>query len=282
MKVLPFTIPKHDSALLMFQRDLEKVFYDRFHQHEAIQISFIVSGEGELLAGDRIRRYQSGDAFVIGSYLPHLFKSDRSINVQSEMISVFFSRVDLDRLMSFEELAQLESLLNEMDLGISLDSHQEKVGSLILQIETASSLKRLSLFFSLLELISELKYSLLSSNLSRKMLSENEGMRMQAVMNFTLESLSKQIKLDEVATLANMSTNAFCRYFKQRTNKSYFQFLIEIRIEHACNLLTNKVDLSISEVAELSGFQNLSNFNRRFRMEKGTTPSQFRRENRIT
>ena len=68
MKALPFTIPKHDSALLLFQRDHEEVFYDRFHQHEAIQISYIVSGEGELLAGDRIRRYKAGDAFVIGSY----------------------------------------------------------------------------------------------------------------------------------------------------------------------------------------------------------------------
>lgn len=257
------------------------VFYDRFHQHEAIQISFIISGEGELLAGDRIRRYQQGDAFVIGSYLPHLFKSDRSIEVESEMITIFFSRADLDRLIGFEELAQLGSLLDEMDLGIMLDSNQEGVGTIISRIETASSLNSLSLFFSLLELISESKRTVLTSYLPRKMLSENEGMRMQAVMNFTLESLSEQIKLEEVASLANMSTNAFCRYFKQRTNKSYFQFLLEIRIEHACTLLTNKVDLAISEVAELAGFQNLSNFNRRFRKEKGMTPSQFRRENRI-
>lgn len=281
MKALPFTIPKHDSALLLFQRDREVVFYDRFHQHEAIQISFIVSGEGELLVGDRIRRYKTGDAFVIGSYLPHLFKSDASVSDESEMVTVFFSRVDLDRLVEFEELAQIESLLDEMDLGISLDSNQEEIGSIITQIEMVSSLNRLSLFFSLLELISESKRSSLSSNLPRRMLSENEGMRMQAVMNFTLESIANSVKLEEVAERANMSVNAFCRYFKQRTNKSYFQFLIEIRIEHSCNLLINKVDLSVSEVAELSGFQNLSNFNRRFKKEKGATPSQFRRENAL-
>ena len=281
MKALPFTIPKHDSALLLFQRDKELVFYDRFHQHEAIQISFIVSGEGELLVGDRIRRYKPGDAFVIGSYLPHLFKSDATVSEESEMLTVFFSRADLDRLVQFEELAQVESLLDEMDLGISLDSNQEEVGSFISQIEMASSLNRLSLFFSLLEMISESNRSVLTSNLPRKMLSENEGMRMQAVMNFTLESIANPIKLEEVAERANMSVNAFCRYFKQRTNKSYFQFLIEIRVEQACTLLTNKVDLSVSEIAELSGFQNLSNFNRRFKKEKGLTPSKFRRENKV-
>ena len=279
MKALPFTIPKHDSALLMFQRDRGAFFYDQFHQHEAIQISFIVSGEGELLAGDRIRRYASGDVFVIGSYLPHLFKSDRSVDTESEMVTVFFVRSDLDQLMDFEELAPLQNLLNEMDLGLVLDSNQHEVGSLIARIETASSLSRLSLFFSLFELISASKRLVLSSHLPRKLLSENEGMRMQAVMKFTLDSISEPIKLDEVASLANMSPNAFCRYFKQRTNKSYFQFLIEIRIAHACTLLTNKVDLSISEVAELSGFQNLSNFNRRFKKEQGVAPSKFRRLN---
>jgi AraC-like DNA-binding protein len=279
MKALPFTIPKHDSALLLFQRDQGKVFYDQFHQHEAIQISFVVSGEGELLAGDRIRRYKSGDAFIIGTYLPHLFKSDHSISIDSEMISVFFSRADFSRFMELDELSSMESLLNEMDLGIFLESNREEVRTMISQIESTSPLNRLSLFFSLLECIRNSNRVLLSSKLPRKMLSENEGMRMQRVMRFTLDSLVKQISLDEVAGLANMSPNAFCRYFKQRTNKSYFQFLVEIRIEHACTLLTNKVDLSISEVAESSGFQNLSNFNRRFKVEKGITPSQFRRQN---
>lgn len=279
MKALPFTIPKHDSTLLLFQRDQGKVFYDQFHQHEAIQISYVVSGEGELLAGDRIRRYKLGDAFIIGTYLPHLFKSDRSISIESEMISVFFSRTDFNRFMELDELSSMENLLNEMDLGIFLESSREEVGIMISQIEAASPLNRLSLFFSLLECIRNSNRVLLSSKLPRKMLSENEGMRMQRVMRFTLDSLVKQISLAEVAELANMSPNAFCRYFKQRTNKSYFQFLIEIRIEHACTLLTNKVDLSISEVAESSGFQNLSNFNRRFKIEKGVTPLQFRRQN---
>lgn len=278
MKALPFTIPKHDSALLMFQRDCGTFFYDQFHQHEAIQISYIVSGEGELLAGDRIRRYASGDVFVIGSYLPHLFKSDRSVDTDSEMVTVFFVRSDLDQFIAFEELSLLQQLLDEMDLGLALVSNQREVGSLISRIEMSSALSRLSLFFSLLELISESARLVLSSHLPRKLLSENEGMRMQAVMNFTLNSISEQIKLDEVAALANMAPNAFCRYFKQRTNKSYFQFLIEIRIAHACTLLTNKVDLSISEIAELSGFQNLSNFNRRFKLEKGVTPSKYRRK----
>lgn len=279
MKALPFTIPKHDSALLLFQRDRGERFYDRFHQHEAIQISVILSGEGDVLVGDRIRRYASGDVFILGSFLPHLFKTDESNGEESHMITVFFSPLDFSNFMQFDELNNLEELLNEMAHGMVLEDNFEVIVKMISAIEFSTPLKRVVLFLSLLETIRHSKRRLLSSNLSRKMLTENEGMRMQLVMNYTLDSFMNVISLEDVAELANMSTNAFCRYFKQRTNKSYFQFLIDIRIEHACTLLSNQKELPITVVAELSGFQNLSNFNRRFRSEKGITPSQFRREN---
>lgn len=279
MKVLPFTIPKHASALLLFQRDRGTRFYDRFHQHEAIQISVILSGEGDVLVRDRIRRYTSGDVFILGSFLPHLFKTDRSNGEEAHMITVFFSPLDFSNFMQFDELNDLEELLAEMAQGMVLENNFEAIAKMISAIEFSTPLKRVVLLLSILETIRHSRRSLLSSTLSRKMLSENEGMRMQLVMNYTLDSFMNVISLEDVAELANMSTNAFCRYFKQRTNKSYFQFLIDIRIEHACTLLSNQKELPITEVAELSGFQNLSNFNRRFKSEKGITPSQFRREN---
>ena len=84
-----------------------------------------------------------------------------------------------------------------------------------------------------------------------------------------------EINLKTIAGVSNMTPNAFCRYFKQRTNKTYFQFLIEVRIENSCRLLKNK-DLLISEISEKSGFKNISNFNRKFKSVKGITPSAYR------
>ena len=72
-----------------------------------------------------------------------------------------------------------------------------------------------------------------------------------------------------------MTPNAFCRYFKQRTNKTYFTFLNEIRIERACKLLRDKECL-ITEVAEKSGFKYISNFNRKFKEIVGKSPSDYR------
>jgi len=91
MKVLPFQIPKPEHDALIYQEDKETVFYDKFHQHEEIQVSYIAEGEGTLVVGDTINYYKKGDVLAIGSNLPHVFKSDTSFKTQSEMLSLFFS-----------------------------------------------------------------------------------------------------------------------------------------------------------------------------------------------
>ncbi len=86
------------------------------------------------------------------------------------------------------------------------------------------------------------------------------------------------ITLQLIAKIANMTTNAFCKYFKQRTNKTYFQLLSEVRIEYACKLLAKRKDIAVSEIALQSGFQNISNFNRKFKLVKKMTPSEYKNE----
>ena len=100
---------------------------------------------------------------------------------------------------------------------------------------------------------------------------------MRDIFEFTLQNFDNTITLNQVADVANMTPNAFCRYFKQRTNKTYINFLLDIRIGNACKLLSKKTDLSIAEVSYKSGFNNLTNFNRKFRSIKGITPSAFRK-----
>jgi len=73
-----------------------------------------------------------------------------------------------------------------------------------------------------------------------------------------------------------MTKNAFCKYFKRRTNKTYVSFLTELRIENACKLLQSKEEFSISEVAYQVGFNNISNFNRKFKAIKNITPLKYR------
>ncbi|EKB48534.1 helix-turn-helix domain-containing protein [Cecembia lonarensis] len=104
---------------------------------------------------------------------------------------------------------------------------------------------------------------------------ESEGKRMGQVMSFILSQSQNQISLSEVADVANLSKEAFCRFFKERTGKTFTEFLTQVRIHQACQLL-HESEWSISQIAYQSGFQNLSYFNRAFKKVQGETPKEYR------
>ncbi len=277
MKVLPFRIPKPENNALVYQVDQGPAFYNKLHQHAEIQISVILEGEGDLVVGDTITRYAPGDIIVLGSHLPHLFRSDEQAG-PSHMRSLFFSKESFGKVFfDLIELKELESLFQHLDSGIRVLENADEISDLLLDMEQASHLERFIGFLQILRLTSRSRTEALASFIYRKNYTEDEGTRMSNVMNHAISAFQTDITLDEISDVANMTPNAFCRYFRQRTNKTFFQFLTEIRIEHACRLLRKNNDLSIAEISERSGFRNLSNFNRQFRHYKGTTPTQFRK-----
>ena len=97
---------------------------------------------------------------------------------------------------------------------------------------------------------------------------------------FTLKEYHRPVSLDEIAGVANMTVNSFCRYFKTRTRKSYLNFLTEFRIGQACKLLQQE-EYSIADVGFRVGFGNLSNFNRKFKELNGCTPKEYRLKLRL-
>ena len=94
MKALPFKIPKPEQDALVYQVDYGTSFYDKLHQHKEIQISLIVEGAGTLVVGDSVNDYAKNDVLIIGSNIPHVFKSDYSASNSFHMISLFFTRLE--------------------------------------------------------------------------------------------------------------------------------------------------------------------------------------------
>ena len=103
-----------------------------------------------------------------------------------------------------------------------------------------------------------------------------ETERMNNIYNFVFSHFSRQITLEQVAAVAHLCPQSFCRYFKSRNNKTFSRFLIEYRIAYACKLLaeTNKV---ISDICFECGYNSFSNFNRHFKSIVGRTPQMHRR-----
>ena len=278
MKVHPFKIPKPENSALIYQEDIEAVFYDKLHQHTEIQLSFIEKGNGTLLVGDHISSYVENDIFIIGSNLPHAFKSDKHGVTESKMLSLFFTESSFgDTFFELSEFTKLKRFFVKSTQGLVVKNNKSEIIECFKKLKKSSKLERFILFLEILKYIATAKSETLSTFIYEKTYSDNEGNRMRHVFEYTMTNYQKDISLETIANEANMTKNAFCKYFKKRTNKTYVTFLNEIRVEHATRLLEQQVDLPIIEIAELSGFNNLSNFNRQYKKVKGHIPSFVRK-----
>lgn len=277
MKALPFKIPKTQHNAILFQEDSSTLFYDKLHQHEEIQISCIIKGEGTLLISDTVHPYKQGSVFVIGSWQPHVFRSIYRNGEISNMFSIFFSPSSFgETFFNLSELQKTHAFFEAATYGFQPTIRTDDLVSIFYKMQSASEYDWLILFLELIKLLSVNSKKLLTTGLFTQILSEHEGKRMSEIMDFILTNFHKKLSLEDAVTTANMTKTAFCKYFKNRTNRTFFDFLTEVRIHHAADTLLRYPDLPIQLIAEQCGFNNLSHFNRKFRHYKDTTPSAYR------
>lgn len=99
--------------------------------------------------------------------------------------------------------------------------------------------------------------------------------RLKSVVHYIEENYQNPIKIDDAALKCGYSPSHFMRWFKQMTGTSFIQYLNRFRLEKSYQELKN-TDRTILEISELTGFDNLSNFNRQFKKQFGATPRQLR------
>ena len=260
-------------------------FYDKLHQHPEWQLTLILEGKGQLMVGDYLGRFEPGDIYLLGSNVPHVFRSDeeyfqKTNSIKSVSNTIFFDFEALGKgIWEVEEFLELRQWVNAIKGCHAVKSENQEF--LKNSIRTFAQKTGIEKVLSALEMIRYLQqpHAMLPLNrlLPIRDYSELEGKRMGNVMAFILAENHRNISLKEVAETANMSKEAFCRFFKERTGKTYTEFLNELRIHKSCHLL-QETDLSISQIAYQTGFQNLSYFNRAFKKYILTTPKSFRKQ----
>jgi AraC-like DNA-binding protein len=282
MKVVPFSVPKISRQAFRFQDDQLPYFYDKLHQHPELQIMLILKSEGTLIAGDYVGRFEPGDLYVIGSEQAHVFRNDdvyypSKSKLKAHSHSIYFDENYVgEHFWQLDELESVRSFSKRADRGLKIIGESKETAThLIQQIPQQKGMERLLSFLQLLNLLANTKeVKPLSVSFHNPDYSNREGKRMNDILQFTFRESYRKIYIDEVADVANLSTEAFCRYFKLRTRKTYTNFLNEVRISNACKLIIQN-DLSIQEICHQSGFSNLSNFNRIFRKVTGRTPTTY-------
>lgn len=264
------------------QKDSTPHFYDKLHYHPEFQITLIEKGEGIFFGGTGMVKFKPGSIFFIGPNTPHLLKSEKRYYSNSSpgtsAILLFFSQHSFgDAFFELPEMNKLATLLSSSGRVIHLDKTQnEKLADKILSMEEAEDESVIILLLEILQFIERTDKEFLNPRGHNYELKEAGFARLDKILNFTFTNASENITVEEVAGEANLSRSQFSRYFKERTGKSYINFLNEVRVENACFRLMDERE-TIEQICYDVGFRNLSIFNRHFKKIKKVTPSEYRK-----
>jgi AraC-like DNA-binding protein len=140
---------------------------------------------------------------------------------------------------------------------------------------SSTRMERITILLSILnEMAISPNAEMLSSSIFVSSIENDNNHRMNQIYKYVMTNFKQKFTVEDIASEVCLTSTSFCRFFTKRTNKSFTQYLNEIRIGYACKLLYEGA-CSISQAAFDSGFENLSNFNRQFKKIKGKTPSEF-------
>jgi YesN/AraC family two-component response regulator len=136
-------------------------------------------------------------------------------------------------------------------------------------------MERLLLFLKTLETIAHAKdYERLSSAGYTGTVNTSDTERINVVMNYIMQHYADDVTVEEIASLSNLAVPSFCRYFKSRTQKIFSEFLNEVRILNARKLLV-KTEMTITQICYETGYNNISHFNRQFKLITGLTAKEY-------
>jgi AraC family transcriptional regulator len=125
----------------------------------------------------------------------------------------------------------------------------------------------------LINLLRKIKHNLLGETTK----STTNEIGINRVVEFLQENYNRDYSFEEVAKIANLSPFHFIRFFKNQTGKTPYDFLLDIKINRAKEMLENKI-YTITEVSISCGFNNVSHFSTLFKKRVGVTPSQYRNQ----
>jgi AraC-like DNA-binding protein len=255
-----------------------------WHFHPEFELTLILVSEGIRYVGDNTARFEKGDLVLLGPNLPHLWlnnKTNLEDSGRSRAIVLQFPQDFIDRIFKDAiELQPLVQLFLLAERGISFSSKtSNQITPLLLDIHQKKGLRRWSAVFELLSQLTEAAdYNLLASPGYLPQLTTRDCNLMNQIFEHIRNNIENKITLQEMADMACLTKPSFCRFFKQKTAKSFFTFLNEYRVNNAKRMLLEDRRRPIGFIAQKSGFPSVQHFNAKFKkLNGGLTPSQYRK-----
>jgi AraC-like DNA-binding protein len=266
------------------RRDTRPNVNNHWHYHPEVELVYFKKGSGTQFIGDCITQFSTGDVVLVGSNLPHYWQFDEEYfqgdaDVTADVSVVHFNENFWgDQFLELPENKEIKNILNKAKRGIQITgANINKVGSLVEQVVFAEGPRKIILLMEvLLAIAGGEENNILASLGFAHNFQESEKDRINAIYNYSIVNFKKKITLDEIAAVANISPNSFCKFFKSRSKKTYSRFINEIRVGSACKLLINN-QMNVKEICYESGFYNFASFHKYFKEITGKSPLTYQK-----
>lgn len=271
--------PEFGTSFLIKTAKRKEEYKNPFwHYHPEIELAYIVDGSGKLHVGNHISFYNNGGLILIGPNLPHYGFMDRLSRKNNQIIIQMKETFLGKEFLELPETKAINSLFARSRSGISFHGDTKKeVGERIKDLLYMTPIEKVTSFIHILNTLAESEeYKTLHAEGMAITVQHQDNDRIDVIYDHVREHFQRDIPLDEVASLVNMAVPSFCRYFKKLTKKTFVTFLNEVRIVHACKLISEE-KMTITEICYESGFNNFSHFTKSFKKITGYTPSDYRK-----
>ncbi|MDO6736324.1 AraC family transcriptional regulator [Wenyingzhuangia sp. 2_MG-2023] len=254
-------------------------FLKIWHYHPELELVVILKNEGTCFVGDNIEKFESGDIVLLGKNLPHMWLNEDDFfkaGVNQSAIAIHFKEDYLGTTF-FEtpEMEHILALFKKARFGLKFLEVPKKT---IKEIKSMLKLEGYEKTISFLNILNKLARSKQTKSLTNEgfinSFKTTQNQTQDKVLTYIFKNFNRVITLTEVAELAHMNPTAFSRYFKRTNRKTFSRYLAEVRIGYACKLLLENKH-NISSICYKSGFNNISNFNRQFKLIMNCSPSTY-------
>lgn len=254
-----------------------------WHIHLEYELVFIHMENGIKHVGSHFGGIGGAEILLLGPNLPHNWlvnKRSAAVGTDADYQVVIHFPKSVFGAGFFElaPFAEINELLKKSELGLCFkDDETAHIGREMEAMLHMKEFDRSMALLALLQRLSAKEHSVLSSYGFNNVLNEEKVKRMNKVFKYITINYKENITLEDIAGIANMTPQAFCKYFKERTHKTFIEFVNEVRIGHACKLLFED-NYNILQICYESGFNNLSNFNRQFKKVINMSPVEYRKK----
>lgn len=260
-------------------------FDDAWHYHSQYELIYITRSSGMRFVGDSVSKFLPGDLVLTGPNLPHVWRNNPSYykGADDREVKTIIIKFENDFLgesfFNSPEFVQIHEMLDLARRGLFF-GHNDEVRKDISQLLNKDGVERVLSLLGILNKLSKMKdRKVLSSSDMTQVLLDKKN-RLDSIIKHISDNYASPLTLEDVSSLACMTPNSFCRYFKNMTNKPFSTFLNEVRIQNAMRLISIDKE-NIKDISFDVGYKSVTNFNRQFKKVVDMTPMQYRQSLRL-